>query len=63
MKSSRLFFGRTALEIKTTVGAKPYPLYTYFRLNNSLLNSMIKPLISRSKTEEWTPRDPFKKES
>lgn len=61
MKSTRLFFGRTALEIKTTVGAKPYPLYAYFRLNNSILNSMIKPLINRSKPEEWTPRDPFKK--
>lgn len=61
MKSTRLFFGRTALEIKTTVGAKAYPLYTYFRLNNSILNSMIKPLINRSKSDEWIPRDPFKK--
>lgn len=61
MKSTRLFFGRTALEIKTTVGAKPYPLYAFFRLNNSILNRMIKPLISRSKSDEWTPRDPFKK--
>lgn len=63
LKSAQLFFGRTALEIKTTVGAKAYPLHTYFRMNNSLLNGMIKPLVKRSKQEEWTPRDPYKKEA
>jgi hypothetical protein len=61
LKSEQLFFGRTALEIKTTVGARAFPLSTYFRMSNSILNGMIKPIIKRSSIEEWTPRNPFKK--
>ena len=36
-----LSFGRTALEMKSTVGAKPIDHVAYIRLNNRLLNKLI----------------------
>ncbi len=59
-KSTRLYFGRTAMEMKTTVGAKAYDLHSYFKLDNSFLNKMAKPVINRAASPEWVPRSPFK---
>lgn len=59
-RSKQLYFGRTAMEMKTTVGAKAYNLYSYFKLENGFLNKMIKPLLRRATPEVWTPRNPFK---
>lgn len=60
-KSSRLFFGRTALEIKSTTGARPYDLGCYFRFANRILNSLARPLVSSTGPGQWIPRDPFKR--
>lgn len=59
-KSKRLYFGRTALEIKSTTGAKPYHLACYFRFANRMLNMLAKPMISSTGPGDWIPRDPFK---
>lgn len=59
-KSKQLYFGRTAMEMKTTVGAKAYNLYSYFKLDSNFLNKMVKPLLRRATPEVWTPRSPFK---
>ena len=59
-KSCCLYFGRTAMEIKSTVGAKAYPLYTYFKLDNSFLNNMMRHFSGRMKQDEWVQRSPFK---
>jgi len=59
-KSKRLYFGRTALEIKSTTGAKPYHLACYFRFANRMLNLLAKPMISSTGPGDWIPRDPFK---
>lgn len=59
-RSHCLYFGRTAMEIKSTVGAKAYPLYTYFKLDNTFLNRMMRHLSGHLTAEEWTPRSPFK---
>jgi hypothetical protein len=59
-KSCCLYFGRTAMEIKSTVGAKAFPLHTYFKLDNSFLNKMLFHFSKRMKAEEWIERSPFK---
>ncbi len=55
-----LSFGRTALEMKTTVGAKPYDYSAYMYLNNRILNKLVKPFLPDNPPTNWTPRDPFK---
>ncbi len=59
-KVQTLSFGRTALEIKTTVGAKPIEHAAYIRLNNGLLNKLIKPFLPSSSPLNWVARNPFK---
>jgi predicted N-acyltransferase len=59
-KSKRLYFGRTALEIKSTTGAKPFHLTCYFRFANRMLNLLAKPMISSTGPGNWIPRDPFR---
>lgn len=61
-KSKRIIFARTALEIKSSVGAKPHDMYFYLQHNKGLQNfflpfyyNMLDP------KEEWVPRHPFKK--
>ncbi|MBL0343470.1 MAG: hypothetical protein IPP71_23005 [Bacteroidetes bacterium] len=59
-KSKQLFFGRTALEIKSTTGAKPHTLSCYFRFANRVISTLAKPLVSSTGPRSWIPRDPFK---
>ncbi len=56
----QLFLGRTASEIKTTVGAQAHQLTCYVRHRNPLSNRIIKPFIDYLKPIEWIPRNPFK---
>lgn len=56
----KLTLGRTASEIKSTVGAEAYQLICYIRHRNPLSNQLIKPFIDSIKTTEWIPRNPFK---
>ncbi len=60
MKSKHLYFGRTAMEIKTTVGAKAFPLHSYFRLENKVMNKMAKTILKHIPEQSWIPRNPFK---
>jgi len=60
-KSPMLSFGRTAMEMKTTVGAVPVYQDTYLKFSLRILNSLIRPFISSQPSEDWIPRDPFKK--
>lgn len=56
----QLILGRTASEIKSTVGAEAYQLTCYIRHRNPLSNHLIKPFIDSIKTTDWIPRNPFK---
>lgn len=56
----QLILGRTASEIKSTVGAEAYELTCYIRHRNPLSNRIIKPFIDYLKPSEWVPRNPFK---
>jgi hypothetical protein len=54
--------GRTAAEIKTTVGARAEDLICYIRPQNTISRIIQKPFISFLQPAEWTPRNPFREE-
>lgn len=57
----RISFGRTATEIKSSVGAQPQSLQCWFRHRRRLHNRLVGPLIRFfQQEEEWVPRAPFK---
>jgi hypothetical protein len=54
-------FARTALEIKSSVGAVPHDLCCYLRHRNPVVNRFTGKLLDYLKpVEEWLPRHPFK---
>lgn len=54
-------FGRTAMEIKSSVGAKPHDMYLYTRHVSGWKNRIIAPMVKiLSRTEPWKQRNPFK---
>ena len=54
-------FARTALEIKSSVGAVPCDLSIYVRHRNRISGSMMKFIFDYlTPEEEWQPRSPFK---
>lgn len=59
----RVNLGRTAAEIKTTVGAKPEELICYLKPQNTVSRVIQKPFIAMLQPAEWTPRNPFKEEA
>jgi len=58
----QISFARTALEIKSSVGAVAHTPYSYLRHRNPILNTIL-PIVVRfmEPREEWTPRHPFAK--
>ena len=59
--SRRIVFARTALEIKSSVGAVPAELYCYLRHQNSLANRFTGKMLDYLKpVEVWQQRHPFK---
>lgn len=62
LKVKKVTFGRTAMEIKSSVGALPHQMYLYTKHNSPLINGIIKQVVKLlSKDPEWTMRSPFKK--
>jgi hypothetical protein len=55
-----VYFGRTASEIKSNVGAKPFALTCYLKNPDSLTNRFLKPFLKVIQSEEWIQRNPFK---
>lgn len=55
---------RTAIEIKSTVGAKPYKMYLYLKHNNALVNKTVEHILGFVKPEEdYIIRRPFRDEA
>ncbi len=52
--------GRTASEIKTTVGAQPMDLSCYIKHKNPFINTLIRPLLKRIKIKSFKQHHPFK---
>jgi hypothetical protein len=62
LKSTSLIFGRTAMEIKSAVGAMPKEMFLFVKhacpFRNFLVHIAVKTL---SKNPEWNLREPFKR--
>lgn len=57
----RIIFGRTALEIKSTIGAEPVDIFGLIRHKNGLLNRFMDRIFpSLNPKTEWIQRKPFK---
>lgn len=57
-----IVFGRTALEIKSSIGAIPQEMYCYIKHFNPVFNLIIGWLIRKyDPVEEWQARHPFKR--
>jgi predicted N-acyltransferase len=60
-KFNRIIFGRTALEIKSTIGAQPVEIFGLIKHNNSLINLFMEKIFtSLNPVVEWIQRKPFK---
>jgi hypothetical protein len=53
-------YGRTATEIKTTIGAKPFQMINYLKHRNPLINFFVPRALKLLKAPEFTSRNPFK---
>lgn len=55
----RVSFGRTALEAKAALGAKPLPLHVWVRHRQPVLNKLLRGLLGRIHHNEAPERSPF----
>jgi predicted N-acyltransferase len=62
-KRKELLLGRTAGEIKSTIGAVAHDFTCYIRHRNSIHNQVIRPFIDYLRPSEWTPRNPFREDA
>ncbi|WP_432671951.1 8-amino-7-oxononanoate synthase [Flavobacterium sp. SM2513] len=59
----KIIFGRTALEIKSSVGAQPEPMFGYIKHSNALLQSQMPRIFnSLQPAVTWQMRNPFKED-
>lgn len=58
----KIDFGRTAMEIKSTVGAVPEEMKVMVKIRNTLLDSVTCILMENSSPRKWIQRHPFKEE-
>lgn len=63
VNKQRLNLGRTAAEIKSTIGARAQELTCYVKPQNTVSKVVLKPFISFLQPAEWIPRNPFKEEA
>ncbi|MEZ4954872.1 MAG: hypothetical protein R2825_15000 [Saprospiraceae bacterium] len=60
-KVERVVYARTAMEIKSTIGAIPEDLFCYIRANNKFMNSIMPPILEYFRPDDdWIQRNPFK---
>ncbi len=54
-------FSRTAMEIKSSMGAEPYEMLCYLKHQNGVINNIVAKIVDTlNPTEEWVQRRPFK---
>ena len=58
----KVVFARTAMEIKSSMGAKPYTMHIYLKhTNNFIANTLLKCIVKyMNPIREWEERHPFK---
>lgn len=62
MGKAKVNLGRTASEIKSTVGAKAHELLCYIKPQNTVSKLILNPFMQFLQPSEWIPRNPFKEE-
>ena len=60
INAKKIYYGRTAMEIKSNLGAEPDELIIYLKLNNAITNKLIGPFVPQKPLKNWTQRRPFK---
>lgn len=56
-----IVYARTAMEIKSSVGAKPIAMSMYIKHTNPIVNALLKPIFNLMNPEQkWEERHPFK---
>jgi len=60
--AEKIDFGRTAMEIKSTIGAVPEEFSVMIRLKNPLLNGLASLLLENVEKQPWIQRHPFRAE-
>jgi predicted N-acyltransferase len=61
LKAHNLILSRTAMEIKSSIGAEAHDMFLYMRMINPLLNKGVSAALDYFKPKaEWQPRSPFK---
>jgi hypothetical protein len=61
LRMKRIIYGRTATEIKSSVGAHPELMYFYLQVQNPILNPFVPWIYNTLEPEvQWTQRHPFK---
>lgn len=59
-KFQSIVYARTAMEIKSSVGAKPKPMVMYLKHTNIILNAILKQVFRfMNPSKEWEERHPF----
>ncbi len=61
-EARELSFGRTALEIKSCLGAQPEELSLFLKVSNPFVNKLVGPNIRKIAPEAWQQRNPFKED-
>lgn len=57
----RIIYARTAMEIKSTLGAEAHEMYCYIRATNRLTNKILPSIVDYLKpSSDWVARNPFK---
>ena len=59
-KAKYINLGRTASEIKTTIGAEPVELTCYIKHKRRIINSLLKPFVQRIQIKDFKQHYPFK---
>ncbi|MBK7696086.1 MAG: hypothetical protein IPP06_11165 [Saprospiraceae bacterium] len=61
VKAKEINFARTALEIKSSVGAEPHDLFCYIAHKSKIINSVVPHILEFLKPkDDWIQRRPFK---
>ncbi|MCC6723655.1 MAG: hypothetical protein IT258_04045 [Saprospiraceae bacterium] len=61
LRVKKVVYARTAMEIKSTLGAEAHQMLCYIRASNRLTNSVLGPIVDYLKpSTDWVPRNPFK---
>ena len=58
---SSIVYARTAMAIKSSVGAKAKPMIMYMKHTNRFMNTILKHIFKlMNPTQDWEERHPFK---